>query len=179
MKPSIPATGTTPVSDRTPRDESPGTLGDLLYADGSKTRVPEREWVEIVQAIAAGDQSALRALYENGPVLGWILNQARSRAIDRLRYEQRRKRVAPHSADPLAASHSSDFVEVLDREGLRKRLRNAVGVLTADEREAIEAAYFSELTYAEVAARLNLPLGTVKTRIRCGLRKLRQVLASD
>jgi RNA polymerase sigma-70 factor (ECF subfamily) len=49
-------------------------------------------------------------------------------------------------------------------------------VLTLDERQAIETAFFSELTYSEVATRLNQPLGTVKTRIRSGLGKLRQVL---
>ena len=54
---------------------------------------------------------------------------------------------------------------------------DALAVLTPDERQAIETAFFSELTYAEVAARLNQPLGTVKTRIRSGLEKLRQALA--
>lgn len=216
----LPRMGVRPVSDRNRGDEKPGTLGDLLYANRSTTRIPEKEWVRIVQAVAAGDQSALHALYErshriiftlimritnnretaeeltldvfhdvwrraaqydavNGPVLGWILNQARSRAIDRLRYEKRQKRVDPHLGDPLAATRSSDSDEILDQEELRKRVQKAVGVLTRDEREAIEAAYFLELTYAEVAMRLDKPLGTVKTRIRSGLRKLRHVLASD
>jgi RNA polymerase sigma-70 factor (ECF subfamily) len=52
-------------------------------------------------------------------------------------------------------------------------------LLTPQERQVIETAFFSELTYAEVAARLNQPLGTVKTRIRSGLGKLRQVLARE
>jgi RNA polymerase sigma-70 factor, ECF subfamily len=55
----------------------------------------------------------------------------------------------------------------------------ALGVLTPAERQAIEAAFFSEMTHAEVAARLNEPLGTVKTRIRSGLHKLRQALAAE
>jgi len=52
-------------------------------------------------------------------------------------------------------------------------------VLTPDEREVIEAAFFQELTHAEVAAKLQQPLGTVKTRIRSGLHKLRRALASE
>ena len=56
-------------------------------------------------------------------------------------------------------------------------MRDALAELSHDERRAIETAFFSELTHAEVAARLNQPLGTVKTRIRSGLHKLRQALA--
>lgn len=201
-------------------DDSPGTLGDVLYTNGSKTLVPEKDWVALVRSIAAGDQLALHALYEranrvvftltmritgsretaeeltvdvfydvwrrasgydarNGTVLGWIMNQARSRAIDRLRFEQRKKRVGPHTSDPLAAaSEAPDSHDVLEFKEQGRALRAALAVLTPDERQAIEAAFFSELTYAEVAARLNQPLGTVKTRIRSALHKLRQALAS-
>ena len=58
-----------------------------------------------------------------------------------------------------------------------KAVRCALSVLTSQQRDTIETAFFSELTYAEVAVRLNQPLGTVKTRIRTGLHKLRQALA--
>jgi len=59
------------------------------------------------------------------------------------------------------------------------RLETALDVLTSLERHAIEAAFFSELTYAEVAQKLNQPLGTVKTRIRSGLSKLRDALGKE
>ena len=52
-------------------------------------------------------------------------------------------------------------------------------ILTPDERQVIEVAFFSELTYAEAAAQLNLPLGTAKTRIRSALHKLRQALGEE
>ena len=58
-----------------------------------------------------------------------------------------------------------------------RRLRAALASLTPDERTAIEAAYFQDLTYAEVAERLAQPLGTIKTRIRSALAKLRSALA--
>lgn len=113
----------------------------------------------------------------NGTVLGWIMNQARSRAIDRLRFENRKKRVDGHAGD--AVEEPGDCQDVLEIKQQDQTLRSALAVLTPDERQAIEAAYFSELTYAEVAARLKEPLGTVKTRIRSGLHKLRRVLDAE
>src|SRR3981189_2388097 len=116
------------------RQKTAATLGELLYAK-SPALVPERDWAALVEAIAAGDQLALHALYErahrivftlimritanretaeeltvdvfhdvwrrasrydpaNGTVLGWIMNQARSRAIERLPFERRKQRSA-------------------------------------------------------------------------------------
>ncbi len=112
-----------------------------------------------------------------GTVLGWIMNQARSRAIDRLRFDQRKKRVAPAGAEPVPANGAVHPEAALALQQQRDALRAALSVLTADERTAIETAYFSELTYAEVAAQLNEPLGTIKTRIRSGLHKLRGAMA--
>ena len=112
----------------------------------------------------------------NGTVLGWIMNQARSRAIDRLRFEQRKKRTDPRLELDAGDALAPDSQEVLELKRQGQALRAALTLLSADERQAIEAAFFAELTHAEVAARLNLPLGTVKTRIRSGLHKLREVL---
>ena len=78
---------------------------------------------------------------------------------------------------PLPATAASDPHETFDLREQGRLLREALTVLTPDERQAIETAFFSELTYDEVAARLNQPLGTVKTRVRSGLGKLRQALA--
>jgi len=199
-------------------DSATRTLGDLLFADQAKTPVSEKDWVGLVQTIAAGDQCALHALYERthrivftlivritnnretaeeltldvfhdvwrrastydaagGSVVGWIMNQARSRAIDRLRFEQRKKRVNHRADSPLLTTPGSDPHEAFDLREQGRLLRRALTVLTPEERQAIETAFFSELTYVEVAARLNQPLGTVKTRVRSGLGKLRQALA--
>ena len=112
----------------------------------------------------------------NGSVVGWIMNQARCRAIDRLRFDQRKKRVNtyPHSLGP-----TTDIVDPQQSylfEEQSRLLRNALEVLTPEERKAIENAFFSELTYEQAAKKLNQPLGTVKTRIRSGLGKLREAL---
>jgi RNA polymerase sigma-70 factor, ECF subfamily len=115
----------------------------------------------------------------NGTVLGWIMNQARSRGIDRLRFDQRKKRVAPSAEEPAQLTAAADPHDLLAFKQQSEMLRGALGSLTHDERQAIEAAFFSELTYAEVAARLDVPLGTIKTRIRSGLQKLRKVLAGE
>jgi RNA polymerase sigma-70 factor (ECF subfamily) len=197
------------------RDFAAGTLGALLYADSARVRVPEKDWVALVQAIAQRDQGALQALYErahrivftlvmrmtrsretadeltldvfhdvwqraaaydpeDGSVIGWIMNQARSRTIDRLRFEQRKKRRPAEAGVPPA---SSDAPELLDFRDDGQLLHKALGVLTTAERQAIETAFFSGLTHAEAAALLNQPIGTVKTRIRSGLAKLREALA--
>lgn len=111
-----------------------------------------------------------------GSVVGWIMNQARSRAIDRLRFEHRKKRVrqAPPATLASGPNGPADIVDLKEQERI---VRAALTVLTADERRAIEAAFFSEMTYDETARRLSEPLGTIKTRIRSGLAKLRQALA--
>jgi RNA polymerase sigma-70 factor (ECF subfamily) len=115
---------------------------------------------------------------EGGSVVGWIMIQARSRAIDRLRFEQRKKRVDPRPS----LDHGDDQVEVtgpanaVEAEQRRCLLQEALTALTPDERETIETAFFSELTYSETAVRLDQPLGTVKTRVRSALAKLRKAL---
>src|SRR5687767_6576878 len=159
------------------RERSPGTLGEVLYANPSRELVSETEWVALVRSVAAGDQVALHALYErthrvvftlimritanretaeevtidvfhdvwrrasryqeaDGTVLGWIMNQARSRAIDRLRFDQRKKRVQP-DGDPLPASGTAHPDDVIAFQQQSQALRGALTVLTADEREAI------------------------------------------
>jgi RNA polymerase sigma-70 factor (ECF subfamily) len=114
-----------------------------------------------------------------GTVLGWIMNQARSRAIDRLRFEHRHKRADPHAAGFEPAEEAADTHDALESLQRSEMLRRALGELTAVEREAIETAFFSGLTYAEAAVRLQQPLGTVKSRIRSGLHKLRQALTAE
>ena len=114
----------------------------------------------------------------NGTVLGWIMNQARSRAIDRLRFESRKKRTAGGDGQPLDEA-TADPSDVLELREQGESLRAALTALTPDERQAIETTFFGGLTHAEAAARLNQPLGTIKTRIRSGLHKLRQTLTAE
>jgi RNA polymerase sigma-70 factor (ECF subfamily) len=114
---------------------------------------------------------------EGGTVLGWIMNQARSRAIDRLRFESRKKRSQGGDAQPLAEV-AADPRDVLELREQGQSLRAALATLTPNERQAIETTFFAGLTHAEAAARLNQPLGTIKTRIRSALHKLRHALTA-
>ena len=112
-----------------------------------------------------------------GSVVGWIMNQARCRAIDRLRYEQRKKRVDSGPADVLPVPAAGGPQEAIVAREQSRLLQEALQILTPEERQAIETAFFEELTYSEAATRLKQPLGTVKTRIRSGLGKLRDALS--
>lgn len=122
-------------------------------------------------------RSASRYDAASGTVLAWIMNQARSRAIDRLRFENRKKRNGGGLSPPAAAANDPHDAIHLRAEG--ERLRAALSALTPAEREAIEMTFFAGLTHAEAAARLEQPLGTIKTRIRSGLHKLRHALAAE
>ena len=114
----------------------------------------------------------------SGTVLAWIMNQARSRAIDRLRFDNRRKR-SPGNGEEPPSEATADPLEMLELRRQGESLLKALAVLTPDERQAIEATFFAGFTHAEAAERLNQPLGTVKTRIRSGLHKLRHTLTVE
>ena len=193
------------------------TLGDILFADKSKIHVSEDDWLQLVRAVADGDQRALHSLYEqtyrivftlivritsnqetaeevtldvfydvwrkastydpaNGSVVGWIMNQARSRAIDRLRFEHRKKRVNTYPDSLRPETDVVDPQQAFLFEEQSRLLRDALEILSPEERKAIETAFFSDLTYEETARELNQPVGTVKTRIRSGMGKLREAL---
>jgi len=140
-----------------------------------------RETAEEVTLDVFHDVWRKAATYDpsGGSVVGWMMNQARSRAIDRVRFEQRKKRVNDSPESPLPAIAPADPLDAVGVKEQARVLREALMILTPDERRTIEAAFFSELTYAEVATRLDQPLGTVKTRIRSALGKLRDALGTS
>jgi RNA polymerase sigma-70 factor, ECF subfamily len=108
-----------------------------------------------------------------GTVAGWLQMMARTRAIDRLRSRQARRDDGESKLEamPAAAAPQSDRL-IADEQAAR--VRDALLTLPADQRAALELAYFEGLTQTEIAARLQTPLGTVKTRIRSALATLRR-----
>jgi len=121
-------------------------------------------------------QRASRFDAASGTVLGWVMNQARFKAVDRLHFEQRKRRAGSDLSAGLLTIDTPDYRDLLQIKEQGRVLRAALAGLTPDERETIEAAFFSELTHAEVAARFNQPVGTIKTRLRFALHKLREAL---
>lgn len=116
----------------------------------------------------------------SGQFAPWIFGITRNLCIDELRRRQARPIPASASSTPdllLDIPDEQQDVAVLTWESERRRLiSGALADLPTDQREAIELAYFAGLTQREIAERLNDPLGTVKTRIRLGLQKLRGLL---
>jgi RNA polymerase sigma-70 factor (ECF subfamily) len=119
---------------------------------------------------------------ERGSAWRWLTLLVRSRAVDRLRTaaaRHNRDYVLPLAAygDPVSHEPSPDFVTLLNQQ--RIHIRGAMQLLPGEQRQAVELAYFSGLTHVEIASELDVPLGTIKTRIRAGMDKLRISLARD
>jgi RNA polymerase sigma-70 factor (ECF subfamily) len=106
----------------------------------------------------------------------WILTLAHRRAVDLVRREERRRAAPLESAEALEpdAPSTEATVELRDR---RQIVQEALKKLPADQREALELAYYGGFTQSELAERLAVPLGTVKSRMFAGLRRLRDLLA--
>ena len=114
-----------------------------------------------------------------GAVAAWLLVMARTRAIDRLRAKRSRPEGQTVDGERLMAALPSSTPDVtselLDAEQVR-RMQQALAGLPLVQRAAIELAYYEGLSQREIAERLEEPLGTIKTRIRLGLLKLRDAL---
>jgi RNA polymerase sigma-70 factor (ECF subfamily) len=138
----------------------------------------ETEAEDVLQEVfAQAFRQASRYDASRGAVAAWLLMMARSRAIDRLR--ARRTRIEGGTGevtlDEMPDAQPNVAAVMLTDEQTRK-VRRALGELPLLQRMAIELAYYEGLSHSEIAERLEQPLGTVKTRIRLGLLKLRDTL---
>jgi RNA polymerase sigma-70 factor (ECF subfamily) len=172
--------------------------------------------IEILRAIAGGDEQALSALYDRyrlilfglilrilhsqpeaedvlqevflqvwrraadfdetrGRPFTWLVTLARSRAIDRLRSLGSRDRTVQEAARDVSDS-ISDAAEDAVKSEQGEIVRRALQELPEEQRRTLLLAYFEGLTQSEIAERLNTPLGTVKTRMRSGMMRLRELL---
>jgi len=110
-----------------------------------------------------------------GRAFTWLVTIARSRALDRLRASGSRLKLATEAAQ-VAPDEVGDAAEEAVQSEQGALVREALAELPEEQRRALLLAYFEGLTQTEIAARLGDPLGTVKTRMRSGMIKLRELL---
>jgi RNA polymerase sigma-70 factor (ECF subfamily) len=112
-----------------------------------------------------------------GPFLPWLLTLSRNRAFDHLRLKSERQRRREDQTEELPAVVAvPDFEGRLDEKRRAVRVRELIAELQPQQKQAIELAYFEGLSHSEIAAKLQEPLGTVKSWIRNGLLKLKEGL---
>jgi RNA polymerase sigma-70 factor (ECF subfamily) len=124
-----------------------------------------------------------------GEPMNYLLNLTQSRAIDKLRGRAKLRRMqletdrereqnapAPPPASAAQTAPAADPAARAADAERREMIRRAVGGLSAEQRQAVELAFFDGFTHSEISERLSVPLGTIKTRIRQGLVRLRDAL---
>jgi len=119
---------------------------------------------------------------EGSALMPWLLRVTRNRTIDRLRARRRRAAALDAASARQAFAGPSEPVERIDEAGapgwhVHRSVHAALDALPDDQRTAVRLAYFEGLTHSEIAERLAVPLGTVKTRLRLGFARLRTALA--
>jgi RNA polymerase sigma factor (sigma-70 family) len=108
-----------------------------------------------------------------GKTSTWLLTLVHRRAVDVVRREERR-RADPLDSDPTSGSESTDETAAVREQ--RRAVQSALSQLPPDQRQALELAYYGGLSQSELAERLGVPVGTVKSRMFAALAKLRDLL---
>lgn len=149
-----------------------GLAQRILGDTGEAEEVLQEVFLHVWKSAATYDPS-------RGPVLAWLLVATRSRSIDRVRSRRPSGRSGVRSLEeaPEAASREDLEATAASKEW-EDQYRAAIAELPEDQRRALELAYFEGLTQQEIAEATGTPLGTVKTRIRLGLMKLRERVRS-
>jgi RNA polymerase sigma-70 factor, ECF subfamily len=144
-------------------------VSQVVHEDAEADDVLQEIFLQIWKEAAHFSPSA-------GKPLGWVVTLARRRAIDRLRrrqaYGRAKERFESHIEQQPESWVQNRIDDDLIRSDMRRFLERQMNALPAYQREAIELSFFEGLSHREIAARTRTPLGTVKTRLELGLRKL-------
>lgn len=148
-----------------------GTISRVLRDPAMSEEVAQEVFVELWRTASRFDA-------ERGNVTAWAVTIARRRAVDRVRREQsQRNRIDSLNEQRVEPDSSPAEVVVSSMESAR--VRTALAALPADQREVITLSFLEGRTHGDIAARLGLPLGTIKGRARGGLKKLRSILGDE
>ncbi|MEP7324422.1 MAG: sigma-70 family RNA polymerase sigma factor [Gemmatimonadota bacterium] len=157
--------------------------GAVLYAVTFRILGERADAEEVVmETFAQVWREATRFDTERGSVPAWLTMMARSRALDQVRSRDRRERLATSAAReddsraPAMGTWGKDPTREAEQNERKRKVVDAMAALSQPQREAIELAYYEGLSQSEIAERLKEPLGTIKTRVRLGMMKLRDVL---
>ena len=146
-----------------------GTVRSVVRDPSLSEEVTQEVFVEVWRAASRFDAG-------KGSPMAWVATIAHRRAVDRVRSEQRSADRDRRSAAPMIAY--DDVAETVEDNLDRERVRRCLGALTELQREAVTLAYYGGYTYREVAGLLGVPAGTVNTRMRDGLIRLRDCLGA-
>jgi RNA polymerase sigma-70 factor, ECF subfamily len=143
----------------------------ILHSQSEAEDILQDVFIQVWQKAANFDE-------ERGRPFTWLVTLARSRAIDRLRQLGSRERTATE-ASRAAPEEWTDAVEDAIKSEEGAVVRGALAQLPEEQRRALLMAYYEGLTQTEIADKLDTPLGTVKTRMRSGMIKLRELLGDQ
>ena len=146
-----------------------GTVRSVVRDPSMSEEVTQEVFVEVWRAASRFDAC-------KGSPMAWVATIAHRRAVDRVRSEQRAAERDRRSAATMIAY--DDVAETVEDNLDRERVRRCLGALTELQREAVTLAYYGGYTYREVAGLLGVPAGTVNTRMRDGLIRLRDCLGA-
>jgi RNA polymerase sigma-70 factor, ECF subfamily len=151
---------------------------DSVHALVSRIVRDDTEAEEVVEAVFwQAWQQASRYAGERGSPAAWLLSMARSRSLDRLRTLRRRREEQPVDDSVFSeVTAVDDPLAELDAADRAQHVAAALSELPAEQRQVLELAYFDGLSQTEISAQLDVPLGTIKTRARLALRKMRDHL---
>ena len=128
-------------------------------------------------------QNAKKFDHTKGEPLAWLMILCRNRCIDKLRAKEKKARrsgsISEDAMQNIASNESKDPLETVHYNEVQRTVTSALAQLPADQRLVIEMAYFRGLSQSEIAAELQIPLGTIKTRVRLGMQKLRSLIKKD